>query len=150
MKKSNVKRKSRPLSISFEESTYKALSQAAAEEDIPFSTYVKAAALNYTKASIEHNQLLAAINPGDQNEGQKTFNEAITDLREVLNHTLVNSAETMGKRLDRVERLVRRMIYAQLYYSREIPPDGRSTAQISAKTRMQQLLKDIDTEPIEG
>ena len=147
MEKTKKKVKRVIHAVSFDESTYKALKEAAEQEGVEFGVYVKAAALNYTKATIEHDQLLSAINPGDQNEGQKTFNKTITELREVLNHTLVNTAETTEKRLDRIEKLIRLSIYAQIYYTRELPPEARDLAQKSAKTRTEQLLKVIDSEP---
>ncbi len=51
--------------------------------------------------------------------------------------------------LDRLEKLMRRMIYVQLYYNREVPGDQKGAAQVAAKSRMESLLKDIDTEPLE-
>ena len=145
--KKKVKRVFR--SIYFNDDTYDALQSAAQEEGVGFATYLKSSALNYTKTKIQHEQVLAAINSQDPAAGQKTFNEAFSELREVLNRTVVKSTERADKRMDRLERLVRRMIYVQLYYSREVPHDQKAATQLSTKTRMETLLKDIDAEPLE-
>lgn len=150
MEKSKKRVKRVVHAVSFDEDTYKALKQAAEIEGVKFGVYVKGAALNFTKAAIQHEQLLTSINPEDQAGAQQTFSETVNDLREVLSRTVVNSSETMNKRLDRLEKLVRRMIYVQLYYSREIPQEQKAAAQLAAKTRQDLLLKDIDTAPVEG
>lgn len=148
--KENKKKTNRQIHpIHFEENTYKALRQAADLEGVKFATYVKSAALNFTKSAYEHAQILEAVSPHDPAAGQKMFQEAFNDLREVFNRTVVKNAERTEKRLDRLERLMRRMIYVQLYYNREIPADGKASAQLAAKSRMEILLKDIDAEPIE-
>ena len=149
MEKNKKKTKRLVHAIHFDENTYKSLRQAADLEGIKFATYVKSAALNFTKSSYEHAQVLEAVSPHDPAAGQKLFQEAFGDLREVLNRTVVKNAERTEKRLDRLEKLMRRMIYVQLYYNREVPGDQKGAAQVAAKSRMELLLKDIDTEPLD-
>jgi hypothetical protein len=149
MKKDTKKAKRVVRAIHFDENTYKALQQAAEIEGVGFATYLKSAALNFTKSFYEHAQILEAVSPNDPAAGQKMFQEAFKDLREVFSRTFVKSSERTEKRLDRLEKLMRRMIYVQLYYNREIPADGKAAAQIAAKSRMEILLKDIDAASLE-
>ena len=149
MEKDKKKAKRVVRAIHFDEGTYKALQQAADVEGIGFATYVKSAALNFTKSAYEHAQVLDAISPNDPAAGQKMFQEALGDLREVFSRTFVKNSERTEKRLERLEKLMRRMIYVQLYYNREVPGDQKGAAQVAAKSRMELLLKDIDTEPLE-
>ena len=71
MKKDTKKAKRVVRAIHFDENTYKALQQAAEIEGVGFATYLKSAALNFTKSFYEHAQILEAVSPHDPAAGQK-------------------------------------------------------------------------------
>ena len=131
-------------SIRFDETTYNLIKAAASQEGMSFAKFLKSATVTYIQHSSAYQEILNSINPDDLDSAEKTFSDGITEIKEAMGKTIMVMNESLEKRLNLLEAIMRRGIYAQMYFAPELTAEQMVNAPELAKTRTTTLLEKID------
>ena len=133
-------------SIRFDEATYNLIKAAASQEGMSFATFMKSATVTYIQNASAFQEILTSINPDDLDSAQKTFSDSIHEVKESISSSVVGLKQSMEKRLNLIETILRRSIYAQFYFAPKLAEEEKSEATKRAKINMERLLKEVEGE----
>lgn len=131
-------------SIRFSEGEYLTLKAIADDKNIQFSSLVRDNCMAHIKNMNDQEELMTSLEPDDPQQVQKSFFDVLNNNNEVVLKTLQNYMEQTRKRLDLLDDLIRKVMYLQMYFNREVPDNEKSVRVTSANKRLAAFLKMYD------
>ena len=86
------------------------------------------------------------LNPEDSKEAQKNFFNALDNKTEMILSTLTKYCETLIKKNNKQDKLIRELMFLLLYLSPETPQEEQIDRQRSANRRLKKFLENFDKE----
>jgi len=96
--------------------------------------------------NVEHEALMEYLNPEDSKEAQKNFFNALDNKTEMILSTITKYCETLIKKNNKQDKLIRELMFLLLYLSPETPQEEQIDRQRSANRRLKKFLENFDKE----
>ena len=130
-------------SISFKDEDFKIIKLAAQQEEISFASFLKRATLEHIKESLEYQRLLDS---GQMKPEDKPVSESINDFKEAVTQALLSINENNKATLKRIEAVLGKILYCQLYFNPVVPEEEQTERARLAKIRMKKVMENIEAE----
>ncbi|MDE2027072.1 MAG: hypothetical protein KGJ11_00850 [Candidatus Omnitrophica bacterium] len=134
-------------SIRFPKDEYQAFKKIADGKGMPVTRLIRNCAVAHIKNMGEHEELMESFQDADPEVIQQNFFDTLNRSNDVTLKTLTNIGTDLRKKINTMDGLQRKTLYALLYFlQRELPQEEKDARQINAKKTMKTLLEDLDKE----
>jgi len=136
-----------PKSIRFPKDEIQALKKIASGKSISVSKLIRHCTMAHLKNMEEHEELMESFQDADPEMIQQNFFDTLNKSHDVTLKTLTNIGTDLRKKMNTMDGLQRKTLYALLYFlQRELSQEEKDARQINAKKTMKTLLEDLDKE----
>lgn len=132
--------------IRFNKMEYDALETIAKSKGMDFSVMIRKLVETQLTNSAEHDELLESFKSVKPEEVQKNFLDIINNSNDVLLKAVTNNNETVRKKLEFHEKLIRGLMYLVIYFNREMPDSEKEERSVNAKKRLRAFIQSLDKE----